>query len=77
MNLLGDAKLSYSSQIHFSDLSPPQCWFQAVVCVSTPRMYPRSEYYLVDYQFSLADQFKLLMRKRASSNLKLMIRNKL
>ena len=27
--------------------SPPQCRSQAVACVSTPRMYPRSEYFLV------------------------------
>ena len=28
-------------------MSPPQCRSQAVVCVSTPRMYPRSGYFLV------------------------------
>ena len=27
--------------------SPPQSWSQTVVCVSTPRMYPRSRYFLV------------------------------
>ena len=27
--------------------SPPQSWSQAVVCASTPRMYPRSRYFLV------------------------------
>ena len=27
--------------------SPPQSQSQAVVCVSTPRMYPRSGYFLV------------------------------
>ena len=27
--------------------SPPQSWSKAVVCVSTPRMYPRSGYFLV------------------------------
>ena len=27
---------------HFSVSSPPQCWSQEVVCVSTPRMYPRT-----------------------------------
>ena len=26
--------------------SPPQSWSKAVVCVSTPRMYPRSRYFL-------------------------------
>ena len=33
---------------HFSFSSPPQCWSQAVVCVSTPRMYPQSRYFLVN-----------------------------
>ena len=28
-----------------------QCWFQAVVCVSTPRMYPHSGYFLVNWYF--------------------------
>ena len=32
---------------HFSISSPPQCRSQAVVCVSTPRMYPQSGYFLV------------------------------
>ena len=31
----------------FRVLSPPQCQSQAVVCVSTPKMYPRSRYFLV------------------------------
>ena len=31
----------------FSVSLPPQCRSQAVVCVSTPRMYPRSGYFLV------------------------------
>ena len=31
----------------FSVSSPLQCRSQAVVCVSTPRMYPRSGYFLV------------------------------
>ena len=26
--------------------SPSQCWSQAVVCISTPRMYPRIGYFL-------------------------------
>ena len=30
-------------------LSPHQSWSKAVVCVSTPRMYPRSGYFLVLY----------------------------
>ena len=29
--------------------SPPQSRSQAVVCISTPRMYPRSGYFLVYY----------------------------
>ena len=29
-------------------LSPPQSRSQAVVCVSTPRMYPQSGYFLVN-----------------------------
>ena len=32
--------------------SPPQIWSQAVVCVSTPRMYPQSGYFLVLYKIS-------------------------
>ena len=28
-------------------ISPPQTWSQVVVCVSTPRKYPRSGYFLV------------------------------
>ena len=32
----------------FSVSSPLQCRSQAVVCVSTPRMYPRSGYFLVN-----------------------------
>ena len=31
----------------FSILSPPHCQSQAVVCISTPRKYPRSGYFLV------------------------------
>ena len=30
------------NKTHFSISSPPQCRSQAVVCVSTPRMYPQS-----------------------------------
>ena len=30
---------------HFSISSPPKSWSQAVVCVRTPRMYPRSGYF--------------------------------
>ena len=48
--VLGEAKLSYVYSIlkpHFRVSSPPQSWSQAVVCVSTPRKYPRSGYFLV------------------------------
>ena len=29
--------------------SPPQIWSKAVVCVSTPTVYPRCEYFIVLY----------------------------
>ena len=32
---------------NLKETSPPQSRSQAVVCVSTPRMYPRSGYFLV------------------------------
>ena len=32
---------------HFTISSPPQCWFQAVVCIRTSRIYLGSEYFLV------------------------------
>ena len=35
----------------FSVSSPLQCRSQAVVCVSTPRMYPRSGYFLLIIKF--------------------------
>ena len=38
-----EAKLRYMFRVS----SPPQSWSKAVVCVSTPRMYPRSGYFLV------------------------------
>ena len=44
--LLCKAKPSNGYAI-FEKLSPPQSWSQVVVCVSTPRMYPRSGYLLV------------------------------
>ena len=40
----GQAKLS---TYNLKKTSPPQSWSQAVVCVSTPRMFPRSGYFLV------------------------------
>ena len=41
-----EAKPSYVHTI-LKKTSPPQSQSQAVVCVSTPRMYPRSGYFLV------------------------------
>ena len=44
------AKQSHPSpytQTHFRVSQPPQSRSKAVVCVSTPRMYPRSGYFLV------------------------------
>ena len=40
--------------------SPPPSWSKAVVCVSTPRMYPRSEYFLVSnyFTFHFVDHLK-------------------
>ena len=38
----------------FSVSSPPQCQSHAVVCVSTPRMYPPSGYFLVCIYLNLA-----------------------
>ena len=35
---------------HFSVTSPPQYRSQVVVCVSTPRMYLKSRYYIVLYK---------------------------
>ena len=34
--------------MHFSFSSPPNCLSQAVVCLRIPRIYPRSEYFLVN-----------------------------
>ena len=48
--VLGEAKPSYEYSIlkpHFRVSSPSQSRSQAVVCVSTPRKYPRSWYFLV------------------------------
>ena len=48
--VLGKAKPSYVYLIlkpQFRVSSPPQSQSQAVVCVSTPRKYPRSGYFLV------------------------------
>ena len=45
--LLGEAKPSYVYTTQFRVSSPLQSRSQAVVCVSTPRKYPRSGYFLV------------------------------
>ena len=45
-----DFKITWSAELNIHNLkntSPPQCRSKAVVCVSTPRMYPRSGYFLV------------------------------
>ena len=45
---------------NLKETSPPQSQSQAVVCVSTPRMYPRSGYFLVSIlkqYFSLFDVY--------------------
>ena len=38
---------------YLNKTSPPQSFSQAVVCVSTPRMYPRRKYFLVLPNFSV------------------------
>ena len=42
-----DQSSRYQVRILFRVSSPPQSRSKAVVCVSTPRMYPRSGYFLV------------------------------
>ena len=54
--MLGEAKPSQVYSIlkpHFRVSSPPQSRSQAVVCVSTPRKYPPSGYFLVDNGFKI------------------------
>ena len=46
----------------FSVSSPTQCLSQAVVCISTPRMYPQSRHFLV----TLTITFKLYTRFKES-----------
>ena len=46
--LLGEAKPSHVYTTQFRVSSPLQSRSQAVVCVSTPRKYPRSGYFLVN-----------------------------
>ena len=43
----GKAKQSHVIKTHSSLSSIPKDCFQAVVCISTSRMYPRSRYFLV------------------------------
>ena len=43
------SQATYIRLTHFRVSSPPWSWSQAVVCVSTPRKYPRSGYFLVSY----------------------------
>ena len=47
--LLGKAKPNYVYTTQFRVSLPLQSRSQAVVCVSTPRKYPRSGYFLVKY----------------------------
>ena len=42
-------------------ISLPQSRSEAVVCVSTPRMYPRSGYFLVKYIFNFQVKWKKVM----------------
>ena len=48
--MLGKAKLTYQYQNSLKYFKPPQCGSQAVECVSTPRMYPQSRYFLILYK---------------------------
>ena len=45
--MLASLRAQYKALLEQGVISPPQCRSQAVVCVSTPRMYPRSGYFLV------------------------------
>ena len=45
----GEAKQAMNTKTSISVSSPPQCWSQAIVCFSTPRMYPQGGYFLVRY----------------------------
>ena len=45
--ILRKVKPSCVNQTYFSVSSLPQCWSQAVVCISTPRKYPDSGYFQV------------------------------
>ena len=47
--LRGRSQATYS-KTSFSTSSPPQCWSQAVVCISIPKMYLRSGYFLLFYK---------------------------
>ena len=60
-------------ETHFSVPSPPQSRSQAVVCVSTSRMYPRSGYFLVYIYFiSVSDKVALLAIKNRLLKLNLL-----
>ena len=63
-----EAKPSCLYQTYFSVSSPPQCWSQAVVCVSTPRMYPRSGYFLVYHKLILDQLMDLKIEVSAHQN---------
>ena len=60
----------------FSVSSLPQCRSQVVVCISTPRMYPRSRYFLVNPIFSsllpLSNPSRLLLSFTWISSLRIL-----
>ena len=43
-----DFQKPYQTAVNLKKPSPPQSWSQAVVYISTPRVYPRSGYFLVN-----------------------------
>ena len=55
-----------TAELHFYNLkktSLPQSWFQAVVCISTPRMYLHCGYFLVNYYIYMKTFFKRVILK--------------
>ena len=62
-NTLAKAKPKYMFRVS----SPPQSWSKAVVCVSTPRMYPQSGYFLVKSKWTLLNRnvFARVLEQRA------------
>ena len=60
--ILGKGKKSLFHETHFRVSSPTQSQSKAVVYVSTPRMYPRSGYFLV-HTILVYKKFKILGQK--------------